>query len=256
MTKTSLHGLLSAIEKHYLWAETPSVLDAAQSIPEFSFMKARLCALRATAGKLAADYATLPNQLRETLDEGFRLDSFYDRKLAGLCQMLSALSTTTDNRYLADTLRTMKATLFPEGVLGETESYLRQTGYVVVSDMRITLEMRETLKGIVYNGCSLLDDYTEWVVLGKRLSQVESKWEHLVAKHNADAMSPTELRNMRIKWRVLLDEMCTAIKDCDLLADGIRMALLDGIRAVEEIYRVDENVFQLRLEDYLRARTG
>ena len=252
--KMTLHGLLSAIEKNYRWASSTEVDAVLATIDTTSVIKDISATLHKESVKFATQYTKLPQPLRDTIEECFSLDSLYDRKLAGLYSMLTAVSTTTDNRLLSETLLHTRNTLFPEGILGETYSYLRQESYVIVSNMRISIEARELLKGITYNGCNLLDDFTEWVFIGKRLGVLEKIWERQLDAYDVSALSPPELRNLRITWRNLLDETRSIIGCARRIAQSDRVRLLGDLTEIENLYRVEIHLSSR--EPIARARTG
>lgn len=221
------------IEDVFAWVQSPKIHHALNSIPEMSYFAAQIDNLHTESLELIKKIGVLPNTLKSLLLDAERLDSLYDRKLSGMIGVLNATSQITDSSALTTAIHETRNTLFPEGALGTTHSYLRQAGYVVISNMRISLAMRDFLKGVVFNGHSLLDDYNVWVTTGKSLKALENRWDQLLRAYPDVDISPTDVRNIKIRWRRLAQQIESVVTTTPLINDGERRLILAIIRSAK-----------------------
>ena len=221
------------IEDVFAWVQSPKIHHTLNSIPEMAYFAAQIDNLHTESLELIKKIGILPNALKSLLLDAERLDSLYDRKLSGMIGILNAISQITDNTALTMAIHETRDTLFPEGALGTTHSYLRQAGYVVISNMRISLAMRDFLRGATFNGHSLLDDYNVWVTTGKSLKALENRWDQLLCTFSDVDISPTDVRNIKIKWRRLAQQIESVVATTPLINDGERRLVLATIRTAK-----------------------
>jgi len=224
------HQLTKSIAELRFWLCAREKKLLIESIVELEPFPSQVEALYDLAIRTTRSAEALPDPLKKMLQKAEHLDTLYDRKLNGICGVIDAIMTTTEKQDLFNSLDKLKKTLFPEGILGTTHSYLRQAGYVVVADMKITLEMVTILQSIRYDDHSLFDDYTEWVSIGKSLGELETYWERMIETLEDVTLSPTDIRNLKVRWYALCDRVSDIVKLSYVIDDDTRSHLLTIIQ--------------------------
>jgi hypothetical protein len=216
------------------WVDPNRNRPILEEIPRAAPFLEELDEIYATLGRLQLTESAYSKTLKALTQQAGELDSTHDKLYKGLHGMITVTSELTCDADYAEKLDEMRDRFFPIGLKGISQTYLAESGYATIAEMKVTEEDKALLTGITYNERTLLQDFEDWVTAGKALGEVEAKRTRLQEREGDTGTTAGDIRDARISGLRLVDMLATILEMPGTTDEETKNILLQPLRRAEE----------------------
>ena len=190
--------------------------------------------LYAELGRLQLTESVNSKNSKELTKQAGALDATHDQLYKGVFGMLTLVSELTDDADYAQKLIGTRDRFFPSGLKGISQTYLAESGYAAMAEMKVTDDDKTLMADITYKGRTLLQDFEDWVSTGKALGEVEARRTRLKDGEDDTGTTAGDLRDARIAGIRLVDMISSIVQMPGTADEETRNILLQPLRKAEE----------------------
>ncbi len=228
-----LFDLSTLVAVFNVWLDPRQSRPLLLGIPGVAPFVPQLEALYERMGRLRLNEPAAVRALKEISERAAAVDVTHDRLLAGMYDLLTALVRLSDDPAFVERVRTLRDKIFPKGTMGISQTYLSESGYVTMAEMKVTDADKALLEAVSYNGRTLRDDYNAWVEAGKTLGALEAEKTQL-SERDDDGTRPGDIRDTRFEAVRLISVIVSVLDLPDMADEETKKAILQPFRSAEE----------------------
>ncbi len=228
-----LFNLSTLVAIFNVWLDPRQSRPLLLGIPGVAPFVPQLEALYEKMGRLQLNESAAARALKEISERATAVDVTHDRLLAGMFDLLTTLIRLSDDSEFVERVQALRDKIFPMGPMGISQSYLSESGYVTMAEMKITDADKALLEAVSYNGRTLRDDYNAWVEAGKTLGALEAEKTQL-SERDDDGTRPGDIRDTRFEAVRLISVIVSVLDLPDMADEETKKAILQPFRSAEE----------------------
>ncbi len=228
-----LFNLSTLVAIFNVWLDPRQSRPLLLGIPGVAPFVPQLEALYEKMGRLQLNESAAARALKEISERATAADATHDRLLSGMFDLLTTLIRLSDDSEFVERVQALRDKIFPMGPMGISQSYLSESGYVTMAEMKITDDDKALLEAIRYNGRTLLRDYVDWVAAGKTLGELEAEKAQLTEKDD-DGTTAGDIRQTRYEAVRLISVIISVLELPGTADEEARNTILQPFRSAEE----------------------
>ena len=164
-------------------------------------------------------------------EKALALDTEHDDRYRGIYTLLSTWASVSKEKRRA-TIEKLIEELFPEGLAGTQRSYLAEAGNIELAASRLTPEAEKTLASIVVDKQNMLQLVNEWIVVGRKLGEVERERARLTETAD-NRITAQEVMQARYQWIRAVNALRALLELESDIPEDVRVRILQPLRTAE-----------------------